>query len=65
MLVITRRNNEELIIGRDIRVRVVAIRGQRVQLGIEAPLEVPVRRTESPLDRSWNGEEARVPLDVR
>jgi len=53
MLVITRRNNEELVIGGDIRVRVVAIRGQRVQLGIDAPLEVSVRRCEPPTSPRW------------
>lgn len=53
MLVITRRNNEELIIGGEIRVRVVAIRGQRVQLGVEAPLDVSVRRSEPRPQPRW------------
>lgn len=53
MLVITRRHNEELVIDGEIRVRVVAIRGKRVQLGIEAPLDVSVRRPEPPSSRQW------------
>jgi carbon storage regulator len=64
MLVITRRNNEEFIIGEDIRVRVVAIRGQRVQIGIEAPLDVSVRRCEPPLNPRWIEAEDRVAVET-
>jgi carbon storage regulator len=44
MLVLTRRLNEELLIGDDIRVTVLAVKGQRVKLGIEAPADVPIVR---------------------
>ena len=53
MLVITRRNNEELLIGGDVRVRVLSIRGNRVQLGIEAPECVRVQRNDP--DREFAG----------
>jgi carbon storage regulator len=46
MLVLTRRAGEEIIIGGDIRVTVVAVNGQRVRLGITAPSSVPVVRRE-------------------
>lgn len=64
MLVITRKNNEELIIGGDIRVRIVAIRGQRVQLGIEAPLDISVRRCEPSSVPDWNDAEACVTVEA-
>lgn len=46
MLVLTRRKDEAIIIGDNIRVTVVEIRGDRVKLGFEAPGEVTVHREE-------------------
>jgi carbon storage regulator len=46
MLVLTRKPNEELIIGGNIRIKVLEIKGNRVRLGICAPDEVPVMRSE-------------------
>jgi carbon storage regulator len=46
MLVLTRRVGEEIVIADNIRVRVVAISGQRIRLGILAPPSVPVARPE-------------------
>ncbi len=46
MLVLTRQVGEEICIGEDIRVRVVALRGGQVRIGIEAPRSVPVYREE-------------------
>lgn len=46
MLVLSRKVNEELLIGDDVRVVVVAICGDRVRLGIAAPKEVAVHRKE-------------------
>jgi carbon storage regulator len=46
MLVLTRRIGEEIVIGGDIRVTVVAIKGDRVRLGISAPDFVRVDRQE-------------------
>ena len=37
MLIITRQVNETILIGEDIRIKVVQIRGKQVRLGIEAP----------------------------
>jgi carbon storage regulator len=51
MLVLSRKPGQELVIGDNIRLTVVAIRGRQVQLGITAPLEVPIRRQE--LCPSW------------
>jgi carbon storage regulator len=46
MLVLSRRIGEEIIINDNIRVAVVAVKGDRVRLGIVAPREVTVDRSE-------------------
>lgn len=46
MLVLTRKVGEKIVIGEDIIVTVLAMRGGQVRLGIEAPDAVRVRREE-------------------
>ncbi len=46
MLVVTRKTEERLIIGHDIEVTVLEIRGNRVKLGIRGPADVPIHREE-------------------
>lgn len=46
MLVLSRKKNQVITINHDIRIMVVAIHGDRVTLGIEAPKAVPVHRRE-------------------
>jgi carbon storage regulator len=46
MLVLTRRIGEEVVIATDIFVRVVAVKGKQVRLGIQAPSSVSVARPE-------------------
>ena len=46
MLVMTRKKNESIMLGNNIRLVVVQIKGEKVRLGIEAPLEMPVHRQE-------------------
>jgi len=46
MLVLSRKIGQSLLIGSDIRIKVVEIRGQQVRLGLEAPDDVPVIREE-------------------
>jgi carbon storage regulator len=46
MLVLSRRIGEEIVIGRDIRVTVLSVKGDRVRLGITAPRSVCVDRQE-------------------
>ena len=46
MLVLTRKVNESIVIGDNVTVTVVEIHGNRVRLGIQAPTEVPVHRSE-------------------
>ena len=46
MLVLNRGKSEVIMIGDNIRIVVVDVRGDKVRLGIEAPAEVPVHRQE-------------------
>jgi carbon storage regulator len=46
MLVMTRKRDESIVIGADIEIFVVDIRGDKVRLGVKAPLELPVHRRE-------------------
>ena len=46
MLILTRRIGESLQIGEDIKLMVLSVRGNQVQIGIEAPPEVAVHREE-------------------
>jgi len=46
MLVLSRQRDESIMIGDNIVVTIVDIRGDKVRLGINAPAEVPVHRQE-------------------
>jgi len=46
MLVLSRHRDESIIIGNNIVVTIVDIRGDKVRLGIDAPTEIPVHRRE-------------------
>ena len=46
MLVLSRNTDESIVIGNDITITVVAIQGDKVRLGIDAPREIPVHRLE-------------------
>jgi len=46
MLILSRHKNESIVIGKDIFITIVEIRGDTVRLGINAPPEIPVHRKE-------------------
>jgi carbon storage regulator len=46
MLVLTRKSNQSIMIGDDIEVSVLAIMGEKVRIGIQAPRDIPVFRRE-------------------
>lgn len=46
MLVVSRQRDETIIIGDDIEITIVDIRGEKVRVGINAPAHVPVHRKE-------------------
>jgi carbon storage regulator len=46
MLVLSRHRDESIMIGDDVVITIVDIRGDKVRLGIEAPTDIPVHRQE-------------------
>jgi carbon storage regulator len=46
MLVLSRKRDERIVIGDNIIVTIVDIRGDKVRIGVEAPSDVPVHRQE-------------------
>ena len=59
MLVLTRRVDESILIGEDIRITVVKIKGtQQICVGIDAPRDVPVLRGELLVDRDESAGQA-------
>jgi carbon storage regulator len=46
MLVLTRKPNQSIMIGDDIEVSVLSVVGEKVRIGINAPQDIPVFRTE-------------------
>jgi carbon storage regulator CsrA len=69
MLVLTRKINEEIVIGNNVTITVVKVIGNKVRLGISAPTSVNIRRGEVeppkmqmfdlPLDQ-WDSVQAAV-----
>ena len=57
MLVLSRKINESINVGTDIVVAVLGRRGDRITLGVEAPREVEIRRSE--LEPRDDGEDKR------
>jgi carbon storage regulator len=64
MLVLSRQRDESIIIGDNIVVTIVDVRGDKVRLGIEAPREVSVHRREvyEAIQRE-NREASKIQLD--
>ena len=60
MLVLSRKRDERIVIGDNIVITVVEVRGDKVRLGIEAPSEVPVHRQEV-LDAMRRATEVKSP----
>jgi carbon storage regulator len=46
MLILSRKHGESIVIDGDITVTLVAVKGNVAQLGIDAPQEVPIHRSE-------------------
>ena len=66
MLVLTRKSNQSIMIGDDIEISVLAVMGEKVRIGIEAPRSVPVFRREVYVEIQEEGEESddRPDLDL-
>jgi carbon storage regulator len=46
MLILTRKMGESIIIGDNVRVNILEIKGRQVRIGIEAPQEISIHREE-------------------
>ncbi len=46
MLVLSRQKDESIMIGDDVEITIVDVRGDKVRLGITAPRNIPVHRME-------------------
>ena len=66
MLILTRRIGETLIIGDDVNITVLGVKGNQVRLGINAPKDVSVHREEIYLriQQEKQGTDAGVDVDV-
>jgi carbon storage regulator len=68
MLVLTRKSNQSIMIGDDIEVSVLAIMGEKVRIGIQAPRDIPVFRKEVYLEiqqeRAGETHDARDEVDA-
>lgn len=54
MLILTRRIGETIIIGNDIKVTVLGVKGSQVRIGVEAPNDVAVDREELRVRKETN-----------
>lgn len=50
MLVLARKPNQSIMIGDDIEIQIVDVKGDQVKIGITAPQEIPVHRKEIYID---------------
>lgn len=64
MLVLTRRDGEELVVGNNCFVKVIETARGKVRLGIEAPHELPVNRKEVWIAKQNNGHFAKPGEEV-
>lgn len=64
MLILTRRISESIIIGDDVKLTVLGVKGNQVRIGIDAPKDVSVHREEiyARIQQEKNGP-ARAPAD--
>ncbi len=66
MLVLTRKANQSIMIGDEIEVSVLAVMGEKVRIGIEAPRSIPVFRKEVwiEIQETGPGQDSRQSVDA-
>jgi carbon storage regulator len=66
VLVLTRKSNQSIMIGDNIEISVLAIMGEKVRIGIEAPRSVPVFRREVyvEIQEDQEADEERTDIDI-
>jgi carbon storage regulator len=65
MLVLTRKTNQSIMIGDDVEVSVLSVVGEKVRIGIQAPPDVPVFRTEIYLEIQRQQAEGKSTEEIR
>jgi carbon storage regulator len=68
MLILTRKKDETILIGENISIKVVEIRGKQVRLGIEAPADTLILRGEMKIqerDEPVETETKAYPVDIK
>jgi carbon storage regulator len=58
MLVLTRKTNETILLGDDIRIVILSVDGERVRIGIEAPRSMRIVRHELLVETASSNKEA-------
>ncbi len=54
MLILTRRQGESIIVGDNVRITVISVKGNQVRIGVEAPKTVSVQREEIAVKKDHN-----------
>ena len=66
MLVLTRKEGEEIVINGNVRIRIVSVDGGHVRIGVKAPKWIRVDRSEvDELRRQWAGKPGGLPVPGR
>lgn len=58
MLALTRNRNESIMLGNDIEITVLEVKGEQVKIGINAPKSIPIYRKEIYLQIQESNKEA-------
>jgi carbon storage regulator len=65
MLVLTRKSNQSIMIGDEVEVTVLSVMGEKVRIGIRAPTDVAVYRTEIYLEIQRQEGQGSAPGEAR
>ncbi len=60
MLVLTRKNEESIVIDQDIEIKILGVYGNKVKIGIAAPRHIPVYRKELLIESEENFNRSEV-----